>query len=98
MKSRIQEKIQEIEHTADQIRLAAGAAVKERAKAQEAQEDMRREHWRQRKETATLSRSADEFAALQDENQHLRESLGRLRTALQTLLANIKTLRNEFHS
>lgn len=98
MKSRIQEKIQEIELTADQLRLAAEAAVKDRAKAQEAQEEMRKEHWRQRKETATLSRSADELAALQDENLHLRESLVRLRTALQTLLTNIKALRNEFRS
>ena len=98
MKPRVREKILEIEHAIDRLRLTAESAVDQIKTAQDAQEEMRKDHWRQRKEIATLSRSADEFTALQNENTQLRESLGQLRNTLQTLLANIKTLRSEYRS
>jgi len=95
---RIQDTLRELERKIDQLRLATEATVGQLEDARNAQEEMRKDHWRQRKEIATLSRSADEFTALQNENVELRESLGQLRTALQTLLTNIKTLRNEYRT
>ncbi len=96
MKPSIREKVDEIAHLMDQLRAAAVSAIEEIDTASERQEEMQKEQWRQRKELATLTRSADEIAGLQDQNSRLRTHVEELRNSLQTLLANVKSLRNEF--
>lgn len=96
MKPSIREKVDEITLLMDQLRSAAVTAVEEIDAASERHEEMQKEQWRQRKELATLTRSADEISGLQDQNSRLRTQVEELRDSLQALLANVKSLRNEF--
>lgn len=96
MKPSIREKVDEITLLMDQLRAAAVSAVEELDAASERHEEMQKEQWRQRKELATLTRSADEISGLQDQNARLRTHVDKLRDSLQALLANVKSLRNEF--
>lgn len=96
MKPSIREKIDEITLLMDELRAAAVSAVEEINAASERHEEMQKEQWRQRKELATLTRSAEEIAGLQEENSRLRTRVEELRDSLQVLLGSVKSLRNEF--
>ncbi len=98
MKPRIQEQIQEIEATIDRLRIAAQAAAGKVESVQAAQEELRKEHWRHRKELATLSRTVDDITGLENENARYRECVGELKDTLQNLLAGIKSLRAEYRT
>ena len=98
MKPRVQEQIHTIEAVIDQLRFAAEAAVDAFETIQATQKDLRKEHWRHRKELATLSRTVEEFTELDSQNERYRECVGNLRETLQSLLTSIKTLRAEFRT
>lgn len=95
MKPRIQEKLDAMEEVIVSIQDAVRAVNDSLEHLQQEQETIRKEHWRQRKEIATLQRTGQEFTVLEQENAHLTEIQDQLHEKLKGLLGAVKALRNE---
>jgi chromosome segregation ATPase len=96
VKPRVQEKIDEITLLIEKLRFTIKKTAKELESARDEQAAIREERLQLRKERTTLAHSAEEISSLQDENAALRGSVEQVRTTLQGLLSNVKSLRNEF--
>ena len=98
MNSRLRDTLAEIDRLLEQLQEAVRQRNLELDSIRDEHEELRIEHWRQRKEVVTLQRSAQDFTSVEQENAGLRDAHQKLRGHLQGILSSIKALRADYQS
>jgi hypothetical protein len=92
----LRNKLAEIDRLVEQLQDAVRQRNEEMDSLRDEHEELRIEHWRQRKEVVTLQHGAKDISKAEDENVHLREIHEKLRGQLQGILGSIKALRADY--